>query len=216
MNIALLHTAQVHADTFDNIFDNMEQQVTLTHHVAPGFLSGAQALGLDAVRSDTLAVLSELVSADAVICTCTTIGPLAEEYGRDNPHVFRIDAPMMQAACESGPGVLVAICLESTRAPTMALLDRTATDMGANISPEVLFCDGIWALFESGQIDAFSRAIAEQVRTRVARGGVDCVVLAQASMRDAEAFLGDLCVPVLSSPEWAAQRAVEIARTRGS
>jgi len=33
MRIAFLHTADVHAATFDQIFDNLDRGVQLTHHV---------------------------------------------------------------------------------------------------------------------------------------------------------------------------------------
>jgi len=216
MHIALLHTAQIHADTFDGLFSQMDLPISLTHHVAPDLLDTARKQGLDAVRGDIMAALTTLASADAVICTCSTIGPVAGEFAATAPHVLRIDQPMMQAACRAGPNILVAICLDSTRAPTLALLHDTAKAMGADITPEVLFCGEAWPLFEAARFDEFAQAVAAQIRACVTQGGVDCVVLAQASMRGAGAHLGDLGVPVLSSPQLAAERAVEIASRNAS
>ncbi|MCG6903937.1 MAG: aspartate/glutamate racemase family protein [Rhodobacter sp.] len=216
MHIALLHTAEIHVATFQAIFAGLGRPVRLTQRVEADLLEQARTQGTEAVRGATIAALADLAGADAVICTCSTLGPLADDFARSNPQVFRIDQPLMRAACAHGPRILVAICLESTRAPTLDLLRDTARELGRGIRPEVILCDAAWPLFEAGDSDGFARNIASRIDERARRGDIDCIVLAQASMRVAAPLLAHPGVPVLTSPDIAAAHAISLARTGGS
>ena len=211
MRISFLHTAQVHVDTFDAIFRETAPDAVLTHNVMPELLSRAQADGLDAVRGETTTTLQEMLSDDAVMCTCTTLGPIADAI--DDDHLLRIDRPVMEFACAQGSQILVAICLEATRGSTSDLLAECADQMGVAIAPEVLLIDTAWPYFENGDLGQFADGIASAIRDTVAVRDYDCVILAQASMHVAEPLLQDITVPVVSSPKMAAIRAVEIAKS---
>lgn len=213
MRISFLHTAQVHVETFNQIFQELAPEIEVHHKVSPELLTRAQANGLDDVRSETTAALHDLSSYDAVVCSCTTLGPIADAIS--NPHLLRIDRPVMEYACTQGPNVLVAICLEATRKSTTALFMECAVQTDQTISPEVILIDSAWSYFERGEIDNFANEIAVKVKSSIKeRGNIDCVVLAQASMHVAEGLLQDLGIPVVSSPVMAAKRAIEIARQR--
>ena len=209
MGISFLHTAQVHVETFDGIFDALAPDMTLNHVVVPELLARAQAHGVDDVHVETTRLLAAMCDDDAAVCTCTTLGPIADDLGGDN--LLRIDRPVMEYACAQGPRILVAICLEATRGSTCDLLAKCADLAGVAITPEVVFIDTAWPHFENGDIDLFAEEIASVISDSVANGEFDCVVLAQASMHVAEPLLQDLTVPVVSSPVMAAKRALEIA-----
>jgi hypothetical protein len=210
MRISFLHTAQVHVDTFNAIFKTLDASVELHHHVAPELLANARAHGVDAVRAETIDILNDLTTANAVICTCSTLGPIADTMKQ--PHILRIDRPVMEFACSKGQSIMVAICLESTRASTLALLQDCATQP---VSPDVVMCDAAWPYFESGQIEKFAAEIDKTIRARLEHHNqIDCIVLAQASMHVAEPLLQDVYIPVVSSPKMAAMRALDIARKR--
>ena len=202
MRIALLHTAQVHVATFTELFAEKAPDAQLWHMVREDLLAQAQVGGLEIVAEPMFNALAELAEADAILCTCSTLGPLVDQLG--NPKAIRIDRPVMQAAAQVGSKPLLALCLESTRAASLALLK----DAGA-ADPTVHMCDGAWAAFEAGDMAAFAAAIAASVRDGV--DGHDCVVLGQASMRVAEPLLADLGVPVLSSPALAVDHAIGMA-----
>lgn len=211
MRISFLHTAQVHVDTFDAIFKTLAPDAVLSHHVMPELLSRAQADGLNAVRGETTTTLQDMLSDDAVMCTCSTLGPIADAIADE--HLLRIDRPVMEFACAQGSRFLVAICLEATRVSTTDLLADCADQMGVKIAPEVLLIDAAWPHFEDGDLDQFATVIASAIRDAVAVQEYDCVVLAQASMHVVEPLLQNIAVPVVSSPKMAAKRAVEIARS---
>ena len=212
MHIAFLHTAEVHVARFDALLDDLAPDATTEHRVVPELLSRAQRDGFAAVRAETTAILTELASANAVICSCSTLGPIADEVARQQPHVVRIDRAMMEEACRHGPRILVALCLESTRTATLDLLEECGHATGVPIDAELVLTSDAWAAFEAGDMAAYADGIAAAVRQSVVNRHFDCVLLAQASMDVAAAQLADLGIPVLTSPRAAVLRALTVAR----
>lgn len=215
MRIACLHTAEVHVRTFDRIFGNLDGDVRITHHVDPSLLERARDHGIGSVRADVVAALTELSTADAVLCTCSTLGPLADEVARSISSVVRIDRPLMEQACADGGDILVALCLDSTRGATLELLDDCARKTGRSVSPVVVMCRDAWAFFEAGDMEAYGASIAASIKAKLAAApDVKTIVLAQASMRVAEGKLADTGRPVRSAPEIAARRCLEVASAK--
>jgi hypothetical protein len=212
MKISFLHTAQVHVDTFDAILATLAPDTERTHHVAPELLARAQANGLNDIAEDTSTLLNDLSQADAVLCSCSTLGPLVDDMNL--PNVIRVDRPLMKAACEAGTNVIVAICLESTRKATLTLLDDVALENDTKITPNLVLCETAWPYFEQGDQIGFANQIAENINAEIARSGMpDCIVLAQASMRVAAEQLEGLYIPILSSPLLATQHLLRVAAT---
>jgi hypothetical protein len=211
MKIAFLHTAQVHVETFDALVNTMAPDTDCAHHVAPDLLARAQINGLQDVEQEVADILNELSNSDAVVCTCSTLGPLVDTIAVSHPNVIRVDRPLMDRACTFGPDVLVAICLESTRNATLALLDNCAEQMGKAITPRLVLCASAWPFFEAGDNAGFAAEISKSIRAEIAMQGTpDCIVLAQASMRVAAPELEDIGPPVLSSPMLAVQHALAL------
>jgi len=202
MRIALLHTAQVHVATFNALFAEKAPDAQLWHVVREDLLAQAQVGGLGVMAAPFADAMSEMDAADAILCTCSTLGPLVDQL--DDPKAIRVDRPVMQAAAEIGPKPLLALCLDSTRAASLALLQEAGA-----ADPTVHMCEGAWAAFEAGDMDRYAAAIAASVRAVAADH--DCVVLGQASMRVAEPLLADLGLPVLASPDLAVDHAIGMA-----
>jgi len=197
-DLTLLHTAEVHRTTFDALAARIAPGARLRHLVRPDWLARAQD-GIDADLADEIA---ETIAAapGAVLCSCTTLGPVAGAAG-----AVRIDAPMMAQAARIGGPVLLAYCLDSTRAASRDLLAATL-DTGTEI--RLLDLTELWPLFERGAGESFARAIAGRVAAALsAAPETGCVVLAQASMAGAAVHINTK-VPVLSSPETALRAAL--------
>lgn len=188
-DLTLLHTAEPHVQTFQAL----APEKVLDQQVRAGWLARAQG-GIDAsLRAE---VAGAIAAADGpVLCTCTTLGPVAEEAG-----AIRIDWPMMQAAARIGGPVLMAYCLESTAAPSEALLRRAFGGRDPGLT--CLELGGLWPLFEAGDRSGFAAAVAADVSEALGAMDFACVVLAQASMAGAaEPLRAQTRVPVLASPE---------------
>lgn len=197
MTLTLLHTAEVHRDTFDTLAARIAPDASLVHHVRVDWLERAKT-GID---NDLKQEISELMAeaAGIVICTCTSLGEVAAGFG-----AIRIDQPMMMRAAEIGGPVLLVFCVESTRGPSIALMEDAMQRAGQTPDIDPLFLGEHWPLFLSGKTGAFHCAIAKAVRDHLRiHEGIASVVLAQASMMGAARYLEDIDIPVLTSPELA-------------
>ncbi|MFC9954373.1 arylsulfatase, partial [Streptomyces prasinus] len=78
--LALLHTSPVHVPVFDALRDDAHPELELRHLVDEELLDRARAAGPGAVAHDVRVRLGEAVAAGAraVLCTCSTIGSVAE------------------------------------------------------------------------------------------------------------------------------------------
>lgn len=212
MKVAFLHTAQVHVETFDTLMQELAPGAECQHHVAAELLERAQRNGLSVVTEATAQILSDLSDADAVVCTCSTLGPIADQAAQTNPNIIRIDRPLMEVACGKGTNIIVAICLNSTKAATLELLADCASKTGQSIVPRLVFCETAWSHFEAGNMDQFAETIAGDILFEIELSGrPDCIVLAQASMRVAAPRLADLNLPILSSPRLVVERALTVS-----
>ncbi|CAM3886683.1 aspartate/glutamate racemase family protein [Janibacter anophelis] len=197
--LGFLHTSPVHVPVFDRLVTLGDADADPRHIVEEALLRDARAQGPRAVRTrveEHLAALRD-EGAEIICCTCSTIGDVAERAAFDVP-VFRVDRPMAVRAIELGPRIGVVVALESTIAPTRALLHDAATTAHRRIEESIVIADRAWDSFERGDHDGYLVEIAATARALACR--TDVIVLAQASMADAEPLLTDLAVPVLTSP----------------
>ncbi|MFG3367531.1 aspartate/glutamate racemase family protein [Streptomyces sp. NPDC090032] len=197
--LALLHTSPVHVPVFDALRDIDHPGLALRHLVDESLLERARTAGPDAVADDVRALLASAVAdgAGAVLCTCSTIGGVAEaQSAAVGVPVLRVDRPMAAAAVEAGRAVAVVAALESTLAPTVALVEEEAARAGRAVDVTTVLVAGAWERFEAGDRDGYRDLVAAAVDGLT---GVDVVVLAQASMAPA-ADRTATTVPVLSSP----------------
>ncbi len=197
--LALLHTSPAHVPVFDALRDEDHQGLELRHFVDEELLARARREGPEAVTDAVRDALEEAVAvgARAVLCTCSTIGAVAESAGADvGVPVLRGDRPMAAAAVAAGPRVVVAATLESTLEPTVALVEEESRRIGRPAEVRTLLVDGAWARFEAGDTEGCARLVAEAVDAVI---DADAIVLAQGSMAPAQ-HLTTTAVPVLSSP----------------
>ncbi|MFB7333858.1 aspartate/glutamate racemase family protein [Streptomyces adustus] len=199
--LALLHTSPVHVPVFDALRDEAHPGLELWHFVDEALLERARAAGPDAVAAEVRAAVDRAVAggARAVLCTCSTIGAVAEAYGAETGvPVLRVDRPMAAAAVAAGERVVVLAALESTLAPTVELIEEEARRAARPVAVRTVLVDGAWERFEAGDTDGYVRLVAAAADA-VADVDADAIVLAQASMA-AAVDLVTTRVPLLSSP----------------
>lgn len=210
--IAFLHTAAVHVLTFDALIHEQAPGLRVRHVVDESLLLDARAQGSGHAELRQRVHQAMRAAADGgvhqVLCTCSTIGGLAESVATGGRfEAARIDRAMADRAAQRGPRVLLVAALASTVEPTRALLFDSALRQRREVRIDVLLADAAWPLFERGDRDGYLAAVATATRTRAA--DADVVVLAQASMAGAVPLLADLGIEVLASPALGVARAVE-------
>lgn len=213
--IAFLHTASVHEPTFRDLIAELAPDAEQVHAIHPEWLDRARqdglGPGLHATVTDRLTALS--AQADAVLCTCSTLGPVADALSQTDRRILRIDRPLMAKAAATPGTAVVALCLDSTRETTLALLDDAFAAAGRDRDRILCLCAEAWQHFEAGDRNGFAEAIADRVRSTVAdTPSAGCIVLAQASMAVAGPLLSNLGLPVYASPRLGVEAALALAR----
>ncbi|WP_134323352.1 aspartate/glutamate racemase family protein [Cumulibacter soli] len=208
MTIGFVHTAKAHVDTFDALVHTSSASTRTVHVIAEDLLARARHYGQGSdLLVDVQAAVTQLaeLGADVVVCTCSTLGPIAERTSSTVP-VVRVDRPMAQAAVSIGTRIAVIAALESTLLPTRVLLTEEAHEAGTSIEIVEIFARNAWREFGSGNMASYAAQIAKEAR-RVSLT-VDVVVLAQASMTEALPLLDDMSTIVLTSPQLAVETAI--------
>lgn len=209
--LALLHTSPVHVPVFDALRDEAHPGLELRHLVAEDLLERARADGPAAVADDVRTRVRDVVGrgARAVLCTCSTIGGVAEAAAAEaGVPVLRVDRPMAAEAVAAGSRVVVLAALESTLRPTVALIEEEARRGGRSVGVRTVLVQGAWECFEAGDPAGYVRRVAEAAD---AVTDADVIVLAQASMAPA-GTLTTTPVPVLSSPRAGLAAAARLSR----
>ncbi|MEU9124540.1 aspartate/glutamate racemase family protein [Streptomyces sp. NPDC048506] len=208
--LTMLHTSPVHVPVFDALRDEEAPGLALRHLVRPELLDRARAQGPDAVRQEVSATLVAAAAdgARAALCTCSTLGSVAETAGAAlGLPTLRVDRPMAAAAVAAGPRIAVLAALESTLAPTGELLAEEAERAGHAIDVRTVLVPGAWERFEAGDTEGYL-AVVDDAARRVR--DADVLVLAQASMAPVAGRPG-LPVPALASPRPGLRAAAQLA-----
>ncbi len=218
-DVAFLHTSPVHVPTFATLMQEMAPALRVAHVVREDLLADAQR---DGTQGAALIARIERAMADAgaggapvVVCTCSTIGGVAEAM--DTGGAFkaaRVDRAMADAAVQSGRTVLLVAALESTLGPTTALLQSSAERLGTRPRIEPLLVPDAWRHFLAGDQASYVNAIVKAVSQADAASKV--VVLAQASMAQAAEPLAQMGITALSSPKLGVAHAVALATSGGA
>ncbi|MEU9113578.1 aspartate/glutamate racemase family protein [Streptomyces sp. NPDC048483] len=213
--LTLLHTSPVHVPVFDALRDEEAPGLALRHLVRPELLDRAREQGPGAVADEVAEMLAHAArqGARTALCTCSTIGAVAEAAGGPlGLPVLRVDRPMAAAAVAAGPRIVVLAALESTLAPTKDLIAQEAARAGREVQVRTVVVPGAWERFAAGDTGGFLEAVAAAAREVTA---ADAIVLAQASMA-AAADRPAGGVPVLSSPRSGLRAAAQLAASARS
>lgn len=214
MKIACLHSAHSNIAVFEAAARQLGlADGTLLHEVQPQWLALAEQAGgltADIEHGVRTALLQLAQQADAVMLTCSTLGPAVPGAAQASAvPLLRVDAALAAQAVEHGGRVLALCAVETTLQPTLALFSAAAS--GSGIEVEVRLVPGAWALFKAGDGEGYLETIADAASAAYAEG-FSLVVLAQASMAGASERVSN-GPPPMSSPVAGLARAVaELSR----
>lgn len=215
--LALIHTSPTLTPLFRNLCAAEMPDVEVFHMVDESLIQDTIRAGR--LRGVTIRRLigqiasAEAAGADAVMVTCSSIGPgVSVAQALFDFPVIRIDEAMAEEAVKRGRRIGVAATLRTTLEPTIELLKAKAAQNGRAIDVVESLSDGAFEAVLSGDVTTHDRILVERLVQDL--HDVDLIVLAQASMARVvdEMPTGVLQVPVLSSPELAVRRAKEILR----
>ena len=122
----------------------------------------------------------EVQGVDWVVCTCSSIGALAEQVKTRFSQVIRVDRPMAIEVSQSGH-IKVLVALETTIIPTMNLLAEYDADIVQRATVEVI--PKAWPDYLAGDNEAYLTTIVQYINDHCENDSR--IVLAQASMAPA-------------------------------
>lgn len=198
--INCLHTAESNIAVFEAAHRALQRRdLRLQHRVRADLLAAAQRPDADLQRilADAAHELQALAAdADAVLLTCSTLGPAADAARRASATpVIRVDEAFAAAATRAGGPVVVLCAVASTMAPTGALFEAAARDSGATI--EMRLVPDAWDRFTAGDLDGYLALAAAAADAAASRNPGATIALAQASMAGA-AGLCHTATPLVS------------------
>ena len=217
--LAIIHTSPTLTPMFTTLCASEMPDVTVFHMVDESLIKrtirAGKLQGLTIRRLLGQIESAEQAGADAVLVTCSSIGPgvaLAQKLF-DLP-VIRVDEAMAEEAVARGHRIGVAATLRTTLEPTVALLREKAARAGREIEIVESLSAGAFDAVLAGDTETHDRILTESLLRDM--HDVELIVLAQASMARVVKALpaGRLRAPVLSSPESAVRRAKEVLASK--
>jgi Asp/Glu/hydantoin racemase len=204
--LAFIHTSPVLVPAFSRLAQDLLPGIETFHVVDESLIRNTIRAG--ELTKTTVGRVVKLIGhaheggADAVMVTCSSIGPSIDvaRLVYDFP-VFRIDEAMAEKAVATADTVGVAATLSTTLEPTIALLERTAKRAGREVRIVPHLCEGAFAAVLSGDTARHDRMVEQALHELAPQ--VDVIVLAQASMARVAEAMGPGAAAVLSSPELA-------------
>jgi len=208
--LALLHTVTGLASTFQQLCAELMPNVEIYQIVDESLLKNTIREGAPSPatyrRLANYLRGAEEAGADAVLVTCSSMGPCVEAARpMIGIPVIRVDEPMAEKAVQTGTRIGVAATLATTLKPTTELIQRKAaqTVRAHTITPKL--CEGAFEAVVNGDTATHDRIVSESLLELDAK--TDVIVLAQASMARVIDSMkpGQMHIPVLSSPRLGVQ-----------
>jgi Asp/Glu/hydantoin racemase len=211
----LLHTSATLIPVFEQLCRDKLPEAAVFNMVDESLIK--DVIAHDGVRPATARRVAQLVAnaedagADAVLVTCSSIGPAVETAtALTSVPVLRVDRPMAEWAVATATHVGVLATLRTTLVPTADLVERCAAEAGRDVQVTTRLCAGAFDALMNGNSqrhDELVRGALEELSAEV-----DVVALAQASMARvvAAAPADRRCVAVLTSPPLAVDRLAEL------
>ncbi len=215
VTVAYIHTSHVLIPIFSEIsrreMPGVEQFHMVDESLIKNTIRDRRLTPTTTRRVIGMVQLAREGGADAVVVTCSSIGPAAAIASRlfEFP-VVRVDDAMAEEAVRAGRRIGVAATLRTTLEPTLALLKEKAEATHRDVELVESLCEGAFEAVVAGDRARHDLMLCESLRKLMAE--VDVVVLAQASMAGVVDAMPDkpTTPPILTSPERAVRRARQL------
>ena len=201
--ISIIETTLVPLQSLRELFFEILPEVELVSFVDDSLLKEVINAGgptPDVIRRYcTYAVEAEIIGSDLIFNQCSSVGEVVDIAQKMvSIPILKTDLPMAKKAVEIGDKIGVVATLKSTLAPTTCLIQKTADEKGKKIKIIPKLCEGAFDLISKGDKEGHNKIIIKTIQELSAK--VDVIALAQGSMAVLIPELGDMKIPVLSSP----------------
>lgn len=206
--LALIHTGTFLASVFTDLCHEAMPDVDVFNMVDESLIKNTIAANKLTPQTSRRLVehikSAEEAGADAILVTCSSVGPAVEAAQQFiNVPVIRVDVAMADEAIGMGQRIGVVATLPTTLDPTVELMKRRAEAAGKEIEVVSTLCEGAFQAVAAGDTETHDQLVTTGIKELMAQ--VDVIVLAQASMARAANAIpeAERSVPILSSPQLA-------------
>lgn len=196
--------------TFEGLLAQQSPTTPREHVVRADLLEHIRFQGdTPELRQHVFDILQTLAhNAEVIVCTCSSLGALAENLAVSIP-VLRVDRALAEDAVKQGKRILVLATLESTLEPTSSLFAETNQQVGNQADIDIKLCQGAWEAFARGDLDTYAQRIAKTALEHCQKHPYDVIALAQASMAVALDQPNFPAVATLTSPPLGVKAALD-------
>lgn len=210
--LTMIHTVPALVGLFMDLCQEIMPQVVVYNLVEESLLKNLLQIG-EITPYTNRRVVEAILSArdggaDAVLVTCSSIGPcvpLARPLC-DVP-VLRVDDAMAEQAVKTAQRIGVAATAKTTLRPTADLIQEKAAEAHREVSIQTSLYEEAFSALMQGDLARHDSIVLEGLKAQETQGA-EVLVLAQASMaRLAPTAAKEIRVPILTSPRLAIERA---------
>jgi len=200
MAIACLHTAASNITVFDSAARDLGISTEkISHLVMPHLLAEAEITGgMTSEQRQRLTCFLQSLSPffDAILITCSTLGPVADSFDGSRHHcpVYRTDKMLADALQRTQGKSVVLYAAESTLAATISLF---CSGKSIDHHPDIIFVPDAWQAFKAGDQARYLSLITDAVQQAYS-SGAENVALAQVSMTPAVQHFSTVKKPMTS------------------
>ena len=217
VNIICIHTGAA-PDIYGKIESELQKRMTVpyqvSHYTDPGIIAevSKELRVTTNAASRLLNMYSTAVNAgaDIILHICSSVGAVSDAAEKliemTGTKILRIDHGMSAEAVSKYKKIAVVCTLRSTVVPSCGIVQACADEAGKEVEIQTVVADGTFGYQGKELSDRIIKAIEEQADSP------EVLVFAQASMAGAaEAAAEYFGLPVLTSPEYAAQEIADLA-----
>ena len=151
------------------------------------------------------------MGAVALLNACSSVGEVADAAMSSlSIPLVKVDVAMAEQAVSRASRIGVAATVATTLDPTVRLIEKTAERMGKEITVVRKLVAGAFDALLSGDAAEHDRLVGEGLKELAQEA--ELIVLAQVSMGRVADALGDIGVPVLTSPKLGMERLASVLK----
>jgi Asp/Glu/hydantoin racemase len=201
--VVVVHTGPATVQPIKDQFKEILPDVRVINIMDDSLLNDAITAGhlTEAItgRIFTYMQLGQQMGASVLLNACSSVGEAASvaSHAVSIP-IVKIDNSMANMAVDMGPRIGVVATVRTTLEPTIRLIQQKAAAKNINLQITEALAEGAFEALLSGKPEVHDEIVKSKIVALA--NDVDVIVLAQVSMARLVKSLGELKVPVLSSP----------------
>ncbi len=201
--VVVIHTGPVTIQPLKDQFKELLPNVRMVNIMDDSLLNDVMKAGhlTEEVNQRIFSYMknAENIRADMILNACSSVGEATDRIkDKISIPIIKIDEAMAEQACELGQNIAVLATVRTTLEPTVRLVTKKAKEINKEITIVEKIAEGAFQALLDGNGEKHDQILKDTISMLM--GKVDVIVLSQVSMARLIPSLGDVKIPILSSP----------------